>query len=368
MDPKQPHDDGKTIVIEMKQHKNEKTEDDITLTHSSLYPVKPSSILRNRFLIGGVLLAVLVVFVFVLLASMGGEETPSETDPPSATDKEDEPARATVTGLSTAPALGGNIHSGYALLCESDSLVASASKQPLERMFPASLTKIMTFLVAYEQLPELEQKLTLTKEIKNQYGEASRKGIDVGDILTVEQALYAMMLESDTDAVLMLAIAASGSESEFVKRMNQKALDLGLQNTHFVNATGLHDPNHYTTAAEMAVIFNEALKNELFHTIVTTKEYVTYLGYTENGVSSTYRMTFFNTTFKNRIDEYAEADRPNGVTILGGKTGYTDEAAICQALLVSDKNGKEYIIISAKAPSAKKCVNDLVYITDNYIS
>ncbi len=373
MEQKQPHDDGRTVVIELKEHKKEKTEDDITLTHSSLYPVKPPSLLRNPLLIAGILIAVLVVAVFLLLSSIG-EDEPEETNPPVTTESlgEDEPHTEPtlphVTGLADATALGSDIHSSFALLCEADSLHAIASKRPLDKMYPASLTKIMTFIVAYENLPDLDRKLTLTKEIKNKYAEASRIGIDVGDILTVEQALYAMMLESDTDAVLMLAEAVSGNEKEFVKLMNEKATELGLENTQFANATGLHDAGHYTTAAEMATIFAHALENEFFHTVVTTKEYDTYLGYYKDGVYTTYHFLFINSTFDTRIDKYAKANRPNGVTIIGGKTGFTDEAAICQALLCTDKNGEEYIIITGKAKSTTKCVKDLIYITDNHIN
>ncbi len=380
MEQKHTPDDGKTVVIELKHKEKEKSDEDITLTHSSLYPVKKgvAAVLRHPFWIAGILLAALIIGVFMLLSSFGGE-TPPDTD--TETDADTDTAITTgsessvttpndslsVTGLSSAPNLGTDIHSGYALLCDVESLSALAVKEPTARMYPASLTKIMTFLVAYDELTDHNKQLTLTKAIKKQYPEASRVGIEEGDIITVKQCLYAMMLASDTDSVLLLAEEAAGSEAEFVKLMNQKAIELGLTSTHFANATGLHDPSHYSTASEMAIIFAEALKNELFHSIVTTKEYSTYLGYYKNGAYTTYHFLFKNTTFSSRIDQYAKPGQFGEVTPLGGKTGFTDEAAICQALLCADKNGKEYIIITAKAGTVKKCVNDLAYIAKYYI-
>ena len=294
------HDDGKTMVIEVKKTAEALKEDDLTLTHSSLFPVKQKgpSLFRNPIALAAVLLLLLIVAVSLLISGIGeAQPEPPETTLPATTEELTPPPVEPglshhVSGLTEAARVTGDVRSEFALLVEVDAMKAVAAKNASETMYPASLTKIMTFLVAYDLLSErLDKQLTLTDEIKSQYPEGSRKGIDKDDLLTVEQCMYAMLLESDTDAVLMLVKEATGDEAAFAEKMNQKADELGLTATHFTNANGLHNANHYTTPAEMAVIFAEALKNELFHTIITTNTYVTYLGYYKNGAYATYRMT-----------------------------------------------------------------------------
>ncbi len=372
------HDDGKTMVIEVKKDpETGSKEDDITLTHSSLFPVKPkkTSFFQNPVALAGTLLLLLIVAVFLLISSIGNEHTdPRETTAPT-TDELTPPlypeGSLHVLGLSNAVHITGDIRSEFALLVEVDSMKAVAAKNANEKMYPASLTKIMTFLVAYDELSDrLDKQLMLTEEIHNQYPGASRvfDNDSIGDLLTVEQCMYAMLLQSDTDAVLMLVKEAAGDEATFAKKMNEKADELGLAATHFTNANGLHNANHYTTPAEMAAIFAEALKNELFHSIITTKTYVTYLGYYKNGQPAEYRMTFFNSTLRNRFENNGlSTDLSNGLTIVGGKTGFTDEAKNCQAALAKDPSGKEYIAILGNAPSSKVSATDTATLYESYI-
>lgn len=371
------HDEGKTMVIEVKKTAEAVSkEDDITLTHSSLFPVKPpkNSFFRNPIALAGTLLLLLIVTVLLLMSDIGNErQNPSETTATPITDAPISPTSPEgslhVVGLSEAVHVTSAVRSDFALLAEADSLKAIAVKSANEIMYPASLTKIMTFLVAYDALSDrLDTQLTLTEGIKNQYPEGSRKGIDTGDLLTVEQCMYAMLLESDTDAVLMLVSETAENETIFAELMNKKAKELGLTCTHFTNANGLHHKEHYTTPAEMAAIFAEALKNELFQTIITTHTYVTYLGYYKNGDYATYRMTFFNSTLKNRFEgNNLSLELPNSLTIIGGKTGLTDEAGYCQAALAVDTAGKEYITILGHAPSAKASAVDTATLYKNYV-
>ncbi|MBE6661888.1 MAG: D-alanyl-D-alanine carboxypeptidase [Ruminococcaceae bacterium] len=368
------HDDGKTIVIDLKKNaESTQSRDDLTLTHSSLFPVKPKkhSVFRNPTFLAGLLLLLLIVAVFVLVSSIGREETPAETTPAITVENNDPPLfpALRVNGLSEAVPVTGELHSRFVLLTEADSLKAIAVKNGNEIMYPASLTKIMTFLVAYDRLSSsLDKQLTLTEDIKKQYPEGSRVGIDKGDLLTVEQCMYAMLLESDTDAVLMLVKEVAGDENAFAALMNEKAEELGLVSTHFTNANGLHDKNHYTTPAEMTVIFAKALENELFHTIITAETYVTYLGYYKDGQYTTYRMTFANSTLVDRFKDNGISPKlANGLTVIGGKTGFTDEAKSCQAALAVDENGKEYIAILGNAPSSLKSAKDTAYFFGNYI-
>ncbi len=368
------HDDGKTIVIDLKKNaESTQSRDDLTLTHSSLFPVKPKkhSVFRNPTFLAGLLLLLLIVAVFLLVSSIGREKSPEETTPADTIENNDPPIfpALQVNGLSEAVGITGELHSKFVLLTEADSLKAVAVKNGNEIMYPASLTKIMTFLVAYDRLSSsLDKQLTLTETIKKQYPEGSRVGIDQGDLLTVEQCMYAMLLESDTDAVLMLVMEAAENEAAFATLMNEKVEELGLTSTHFTNANGLHDKNHYTTPAEMTVIFAKALENELFRTIVMTETYVTYLGYYKDGQYATYRMTFSNSTLVDRFKDNGISPKlANGVTVIGGKTGYTDEAKSCQAALAIDENGNEYIAILGSASSSLNSAKDAAYLYRNYI-
>lgn len=273
-----------------------------------------------------------------------------------------------VKGLDAAVEIGtGTVDSDYALLCELDGLSAVAGLRAAERMYPASLTKLMTFIVAYENAADHTALIEITKDLKNQYAEGSRVGIDVGDLLTVEQILYALLLESDTDSALGLALHVAGSEQAFVAMMNQKAQEMGLENTHFANVTGLHAKDHYSTAAEMAAVLAYAVNIPLGRTILTTERYVTYLKYYKNGELTDYRMTFKNTTLVGRFaDNKVSATLSDGTTVLGGKTGFTDEADYCLATLARTADGREYILITGHASSSENSARDAVKLYGTY--
>ncbi len=256
----------------------------------------------------------------------------------------------------------------HALLADLSGKIIAANSTD-EKMYPASLTKVMTFIVAYEKANSLEDRVTITKEMKNKYAEASRIGIDVGDIMTVEQLLYGLLLESDTDSALALAEYISGGEVGFADLMNEKAAALGLVSTKFTNVTGLHDDGHYTTAREMAKIFNYALGIELFREIITTDTYVTYLEYYKGSELKNYRMTFYNTTISEIKGRFFKSSVPlkfGDGAIIGGKTGFTDEAGYCLALLVRGRGGEEYVLITAGANTKEKSAEASFKICSDY--
>lgn len=291
------------------------------------------------------------------------EVTESETDLPVI-----QPEENGIRGLSDMAMIRtGVIDSDYAILCELGELRAVAGARATEKMYPASLTKLMTFIVAYENAPDHTALIEITKQLKNQYAEGSRIGIDVGDLLTVEQMMYALLLESDTDAALGLACHVAGGESAFVDLMNAKAREMGLENTHFANVTGLHAKDHYTTAAEMAEILAYALDIPLGKTIMTTDRYVTYLKYYKNGVLTEYRMTFKNTTLVGRFaDNHVATETDDGTVVLGGKTGYTDEGRYCLATVAKTADGREYILITGHASSGENSARDALKLYGLY--
>lgn len=311
-------------------------------------------------------LAVLLALMFcVTLATAGcGGTTETETEEIPTVETPKPP----VAGLDTMASVGANtVDSDYVLLCELEGLSAVAGLRATERMYPASMTKLMTFIVAYENAADLSALVEITKEMKNRYPEGSRVGIDVGDLMTVEQMLYALLLESDTDAALGLAWHVAGTEEAFVALMNRKAEEMGLTETHFSNVTGLHAADHYSTPAEMAVIFSYAVALPLGRTVLTTERYVTYLKYYKNHVLTDYRMTFKNTTLVSRFsDNKIEAVTADGTRILGGKTGFTDEADYCLATLAVTADGREYILITGHASSGENSARDAVKIYGSY--
>ncbi len=143
-----------------------------------------------------------------------------------------------------------------------------------EIRYPASTTKVMTTLLILENVKDLNQTVTFTDVILPDLAPGnSTINAQVGETLTVEQCLYAIMLASANEICTQMAIQVAGSVDSFVAMMNQRADQLGCKNTHFVNANGLPDPNHYTTAHDLALILAEAVKNENFCKIAGTANY-----------------------------------------------------------------------------------------------
>jgi serine-type D-Ala-D-Ala carboxypeptidase (penicillin-binding protein 5/6) len=213
-------------------------------------------------------------------------------------------------------------------------------KNSEEKIYPASLTKIMTAIVAIENLPNLKEKIKLTNSsFKGLYeADASMAGFEPGEQVRAIDLLYGVMLPSGAECCIGLADKIAGSEQSFVKVLNQKAADLGMKNTHFENATGLHNINHYTTVKDLAILLSYALKNDTFREIFTSFRYSTPPTNKHPGGIS----------FKSTMFEELNIQNIIGGEILGGKTGYTDEAGLCLASLA--KVGKqEYIMISAGA-------------------
>ncbi|MDR2939535.1 MAG: D-alanyl-D-alanine carboxypeptidase [Clostridiales bacterium] len=207
------------------------------------------------------------------------------------------------------------------------------------RIYPASLTKIMTAIIVIENNQDYNSLLTLSQQ---PYDQAITQGLATagfvpGEIASVKDLLYGMMLPSGAECAIGLAEFTAGSEGEFVGLMNQKAIELGLDNTKFTNAAGQHDPGQYTTAYDMAVLLDYALKNEMFYEIFTSPSY--YVGSTNKHPDG---MAFHSSMFSKAKEWYS------GFTLLGGKTGYTSEAGQCLASLAGIGGG-EYILVTAGA-------------------
>ena len=257
-----------------------------------------------------------------------------------------------------------SVTSGYSILVELSSYNSVAEKNADSKIYPASMTKVMTLVVACERITDFTEKLTVTQEISDfmaQQG-GSGVGLKVGDSYTVEDLLYLVSYQSDTTATLLLAQRVAGSEDAFVALMNQKVSELGLTSTHFANATGLHSEDNYTTCREMASIMAYAMDNELAYQLMTS-----YQGrpYTVGGVNCIFYSSWYSSRFKDN-------SRLSKGTILGGKTGYVDESGYT-LVSFAEINGKKYINVTVTRTDKngiklqeKAAGEEVKYIYNNY--
>ncbi len=211
------------------------------------------------------------------------------------------------------------------------------SKNAHEQLYPASLTKILTALVALKY-GSLDQELTASSVVNITESGAQLCGLKAGDTMTLSQALHILLMYSANDVAMLIAEGVGGSVEEFMDLMNEEAHALGATNTHFSNPHGLTDVNHYTTAYDLYLIFNEAIKNETIREILSMTSYSTVY-HDKKGKE---KEISFQTTNRYFRGEYAAPDQ---VTVLGAKTGTTNAAGHCLMLLSKDNSGDLYISI-----------------------
>ena len=223
-----------------------------------------------------------------------------------------------------------------------------------EKVQIASLTKIMTSIVAIENIKNVDDKVTIKSNVFNGISEYSKAGFNVGNKVSYRDLLYGIMLPSGADAVRAIILNISDSEDKFIELMNNKAKELGLTNTHFDNGIGMDSKDNYSTASDMAVILNYALENEEFKKIFTTKKYtVDSVGLKFESTLSLYGGNM-DTSFIN-----------------GSKSGFTDGAGVCLASIAS-VNDVDYllIVLGSNAKNRSNAVRDSVdiynYFGKNY--
>ncbi|MFQ6794057.1 D-alanyl-D-alanine carboxypeptidase family protein [Thomasclavelia sp.] len=244
----------------------------------------------------------------------------------------------------------------YAVAIDAKSGLVLYNKNMDERMYPASMTKVMTVIVALEMMDDLQTPTVITQSDIDTVWEtgASSANFEVGEAVTYEDLLYGAILPSGADATRALANNLCGSQEAFVEKMNELASKLGLKDTHFVNTTGIHDDNHYTTAHDMALIVQYACKNENFKQIYGQRYHTS-----SNGLHQWVNKAIYNA-------RHAGIDTNS---ILGSKSGYTNEARNCLSSL-DTVNGNEIIVIVAHSSNetrASGAVCDTLDIV-NYVS
>ncbi len=304
----------------------------------------------------GVIISLIVGLIIFLVSSIGeiDDSQSKSTDNSALVQKaEQKPIDKSIplpTFTDATQQIGANINSEYGVFINLTDNLVVADKNSNVKIYPASLTKILTLLVAVENIKDFNDTFTMTSAITDpafQEG-ASVAGFVPDEVITIDDLLYGAILPSGADATSALAQYVSGSEAEFVKLMNKKVKELGITTAHFMNASGLHHENHYCTVMDIMRIMRAAMENEKCKQILSTYQYTTSV--TEqhpNGILLT--STMFSRMY---------GDEPEIAKITGGKTGFTNEAGNCLASFGVGENGKEYIFVTTMAHGSWKAIFD----------
>ena len=223
-----------------------------------------------------------------------------------------------------------------------------------DRICPASMTKVLTVLVAAEHLTdeELDNKFTITHDITAYVWENDLSAVNWADdeVVTVRDLLYGTILPSGGDAAIGLATYIAGSQDAFVEMMNEKIEELGLSSSsHFTNCVGLYDDNHYSTVYDIAMMMEAAIENDLAKEVLSAKRYTTSsTAEHPDGIE-------ISNWFLRRIE-----DKDTGGEVISAKTGFVKEAKNCAVSYGRDNSGNEYIICTQGSTSSWRCIYDHV--------
>lgn len=231
--------------------------------------------------------------------------------------------------------------------------------QMYDRLYPASTTKIMTALLAIEY-GDLSQKVTVSEAASSTSFAADESVCEIktGDVLTLKDLLYGLLMCSGNDAAVAIAETVSGSVDEFVDLMNERAQELMATQTHFENPHGLHSENHYTTAYDLYLIFNECIKHDEFLEVISADSYTPDITDADgNPRNLEWEPTNFYAT--------GEADPPQNATLVGGKTGTTQLAGNCLVLLEKDSDDQPFISIVMGADTKDLLYQDMTMLIEN---
>jgi D-alanyl-D-alanine carboxypeptidase (penicillin-binding protein 5/6) len=269
-----------------------------------------------------------------------------------------------VSGEATL-SLSGKLDSDFAILMRTSDGVSVAELEADAKMYPASMTKIMTLILVCEYIESgegsFEDEIEITWDmIKGVYdGDGANISLQIGEVVNVKDMIYATMLPSACDASAALAWYVGGTEKDFAELMNEKAHEIGMTGSSFKNSSGLYHKEHYSTARDVATMLNYALQDPFMREVMQTEEY------TISGTSHHGRRTLRSTLSK-MLSGYSGTAVLRGAEILGGKTGTLDEAGKCLASFAESEEGELYILVTAKASGSRTAVSDASYVYSNY--
>lgn len=295
------------------------------------------------------LLACMLLLTYCLPVHATEVTTEATTEHPETTEYPDDPTRE--------PDLVANA----AIVMDAASGQVLYEKNSQEKKYPASITKILTVLIALEHNVDFNATVTMSENaIWGVERDSTLIGLDVGEQVTVKDLVYATMVKSANECAYALAEYVAGDIESFAKLMNERAAEIGCKNTHFITPNGLHDEDHYTTAYDMALITKEALKNETFREIAGTLNYTV----PATNLTDETRPLWNGNKMINPAEpyyyEYCE----------GGKTGYTMKANNT-LMTFAKKDGLELICVIMDCDGAKYAYSDTKalynYCYNNYV-
>ena len=245
----------------------------------------------------------------------------------------------------------GTLSSSYAVLIDVASSKILSEQNARVAISPASMTKIMTILVASEHVKNLDDTFPITIDITDfSYShDCSAVGFSLGEEPTVRDLFYGTILPSGADAAVALADYVAGSQEAFVELMNEKLDELGLSaSSHFTNCVGLYDQDHYTTVYDMAMILKAAYDDDLCRQVLSAHTYTTSkTAQHPEGIS-------LSNWFLRRIEDKDSG----GLTVECAKTGFVNQSGNCAASIASDADGNIYLCVTAMSNSSWHCIYD----------
>ena len=257
--------------------------------------------------------------------------------------------------------LGDTVNSSYAVLIDLQSGSILAEKAADTIINPASMTKLLTLLVAAEHVTNLDDTFTMTIDITDYcyVNDCSVVGLLVGETVTVRELLYGTILPSGADASLALATYVAGSHEAFVELMNEKAAELGLSDgARFTNCVGLYDEAHACTVTDMALILKAAMDNELCREILDARTYETAptAEHPDGQILSNW--------FLRRIEDKDTGD----IDVVGAKTGYVVQSGSCAASCGETPDGRRFLCVTGDASSSWQAIYDHAALYKTYCS
>lgn len=238
-----------------------------------------------------------------------------------------------------------------ALCIDLDTEEVLQKYKAFKKVYPASITKVMTAIVVLENA-DLDDVVTVDENISFKEDDAVKLGLKKGYKATVDQLLNALLVHSTNDAAIVLAKHVAGSEEAFVDMMNEEAKKLGATGTHFSNSHGLHEKDHYTTPYDLYLIFRKACTYDKFIEVVSQSE-CEFVYEDADGDERVLDMESSN--------QYLTGERelPEGVKMIGGKTGTTDAAGSCLIVLTKNEDGDELITVVLGADDKDDLYRDM---------
>lgn len=341
---------------------------------------------RNRFLRAGIIIPIIVVLCLLLVAGIllyraaqnnevkqtagvkndvvvvtpNPVPSPASSPEPIETPPVDEPEDVPFLHETDRTAyLNETFPSEFVFLMNAESGEILVEKNAFSYMNPASMTKVLTLLVAVENISDTDGTFTMTREIADYcfVNECSVVGYIVGEMVPINELFYGCILSSGADACLALAELAAGSHEAFVDLMNEKLLQLELSETaHFTNCTGIYEELHGCTPADMALIMKAALENDICRKIICTKIFESVP--TEQHPEG----QFLSNWFVRSLEDYDAGS----VQILGGKRGYVHQSGNCAVSYGETEDGQSYICVTGNAPSQKQAILDHAALYKEY--